>query len=189
MVYWWQINEQRVVMLGLEKGAVRLVAYDPKWKRLFEAEKASLQGVLGTKILDIRHIGSTSIPGMPAKPIIDIAIAVTDFEEAKGCIRLIEGLGYEYRGEFGMPRRHYFVKGEPRLFHVHMSEIDSLEWQNTILFRDYLCTHEKAAREYAELKTQLALKYPRDRDAYLEGKTAFVEGVIRMAREEREAGE
>lgn len=176
-------------MQGLEKGAVRLVAYDPEWKRLFEAEKASLIEVLGTKTLDIQHIGSTSIPGMPAKPIIDIAIAVTDFEEAMGCIRLIEELGYEYKGEFGMPRRHYFVKGEPRLFHVHMSEIDSLEWQNTILFRDYLCTHEEAAKEYAELKAALASKYPRDREAYLEGKTAFVEGVIRLAGEEREVGE
>jgi GrpB-like predicted nucleotidyltransferase (UPF0157 family) len=169
-------------MIGLEKGVVRLVPYDPDWKQLFEVEKASLQEVLGLNVLDIQHIGSTSIPGMLAKPIIDIAIAIDDFEQARVCIPSIEGLGYEYKGEYGIPRRHYFVKGEPRLFHVHMSEIDSLEWQNTILFRDYCCQHAEVAQEYAELKAQLAVKYPQDRAAYLDGKTEFVEWVIRLAR-------
>jgi GrpB-like predicted nucleotidyltransferase (UPF0157 family) len=170
-------------MIGLEKGMVRLVAYDPEWKRLFELERNSLQAVLGLTILDIKHMGSTSIPGMPAKPIIDIAIAVADFEGARVCIPLMEGLEYEYKGEFGIPTRHYFVKGDPRTFHVHMSEITSLEWQNTLLFRDYLCQHADLAAEYAELKTELALKYSQDRTAYLEGKTEFVHRVLQIARE------
>ena len=127
-------------------------------------------------------MGSTSIPGMLAKPIIDIAIAVADFEDARVCIPLMEGLGYEYKGEFGIPLRHYFVKGDPRTFHVHMSEITSLEWQNTLLFRDYLCQHADLAAEYAELKTRLALKYPQDRTAYLDGKTEFVQRVLQIAR-------
>ncbi len=169
-------------MIGLEKGTVRLVAYDPQWKRLFELEKACLQEVLGLTILDIQHMGSTSIPGMLAKPIIDIAIAIADFEEGRACIPLIEGLGYEYKGEFGIPLRHYFVKGDPRTFHVHMSEITSLEWQNTLLFRDYLIQHAEIARGYAELKTRLAAKYPQDRTAYLDGKTEFVQRVIQLAR-------
>ncbi len=169
-------------MLGLEKNVVRLTPYTPEWKRYFEQEKAALQEELGSAILDIQHVGSTSIPGMPAKPIVDIAIAVADFEEAKACIPLIEALGYEYKGEFGIPHRHYFVKGEPRLFHIHMSEINSTEWQNHILFRDYLCQHPEIAKEYAELKQQLALKFPRDREAYLEGKAAFIEGVLTKSR-------
>ncbi len=169
-------------MIGLEQGMVRLVAYDPEWKQLFEQEKACFQEILGSHILDIQHIGSTSIPGMPAKPIIDIAIAVADFEGARDCIPLIEGMAYEYKGEFGIPRRHYFVKGDPRTFHVHMSEITSLEWQNTLLFRDYLYQHPDMAAEYARLKTQLALKYPQDRTAYLDGKTEFVQRVIQLAR-------
>jgi GrpB-like predicted nucleotidyltransferase (UPF0157 family) len=119
---------------------------------------------------------------MLAKPIVDIAIAIADFEEARVCIPLMEELEYEYKGEFGIPHRHYFVKGDPRTFHVHMSEIDSLEWENTILFRDYICQHTDIAKEYAQLKISLALKYPQERTAYMEGKTAFVERVIQLAR-------
>jgi GrpB-like predicted nucleotidyltransferase (UPF0157 family) len=170
-------------MIGLEKGIVKLSRYTGEWRQLFEVEKASLQDKLGSYILDIQHVGSTSIPGMLAKPIIDIAIAVALFEEARVCIPLIEELGYEYKGEFGIPHRHYFVKGDPRTFHIHMSEIDSMEWQNTILFRDYLCQHADIAKEYAELKTQLALKYPQDRTAYLDGKAPFIERILQIARE------
>jgi GrpB-like predicted nucleotidyltransferase (UPF0157 family) len=119
---------------------------------------------------------------MLAKPIIDIGIATARFEEARVRILLIETLRYEYKGEFGIPHQHYFVKGVPRTFHIHMSEIDSLEWQNTLLFRDYLCQHKDVAREYADLKFQLALKYPQDRIAYLDGKAAFIERVIHSAR-------
>lgn len=170
--------------LGLEKGRVRLMPYAPEWKLYFEREKAALQQVLGSKILDIQHVGSTSIPGMLAKPIIDIAIAVIDFEEAKACIPFVESLGYEYKGEFGIPHRHYFVKGDPRLFHIHMSEISSHEWQNTLLFRDYLRHHPAVAEEYAQLKQQLAMQFPQDREAYLNGKTAFVERVLQLAKVE-----
>jgi GrpB-like predicted nucleotidyltransferase (UPF0157 family) len=178
----------RYAVLGLEKGVVRLVPYSPDWKLFFILEKAHLQQVLGSAILDIQHIGSTSIPGMPAKPIIDIAIGVQDFERARPCIPLIEGLGYEYRGEFGIPHRHYFVKGNPRLFHLHMSEITSNEWKNALLFRNYLCRHPEAAKEYALLKQQLASKYTQDREAYLEGKTEFIQRIIQIASSEVEIG-
>jgi GrpB-like predicted nucleotidyltransferase (UPF0157 family) len=169
-------------MLGLEKGVVRLVSYTSAWKQLFKQEKAALQDRLAGSIIAIQHIGSTSIPGMPAKPIIDIAIAVAHFEQARVCIPMMEELGYQYKGEFGIPRRHYFVKGDPRLFHVHMSEIDSQEWHDTLLFRDYLRSHARLAREYAQLKVQLAAQYPHDREAYMEGKTAFVLRVLQLAK-------
>ncbi len=171
-------------MFGLERGVVRLEAYTTEWKRYFEREKDALQIVLGTNVLDIQHVGSTSIPGMPAKPIVDIAIAVADFEEARACIPLIESHGYEYKGEFGIPHRHYFVKGDPRLFHIHMCEIDSDAWQNQLLFRDYLILHTDKAKDYAQLKHQLALKFPQDREAYLDGKAGFIEAIIRLARAE-----
>ncbi len=169
-------------ILGLEKGVVRLVPYTPEWKKYYDQEKNSLQGILGSTVLDIQHVGSTSIAGMPSKPIIDIAIAVADFERARVCIPLIEWLGYEYKGEFGIPRRRYFVKGNPRTFHIHMSEITSDEWQNTLLFRDYLRRHPDLSDEYAELKYELALQYPADREAYLEGKADFIRGIIRLAK-------
>ncbi|HSB66638.1 MAG TPA: GrpB family protein [Anaerolineales bacterium] len=182
MVYWSVNGELSLDMLGLEKGQVRLVPYAPEWKLYFEREKAALQEALGSRVLDIQHVGSTSIPGMIAKPIVDIAIAVVDFEEARECVPLVEELGYEYKGEFGIPRRHYFVKGDPRLFHLHMSEMIGLEWQNTLLFRDYLRHHPAVAEEYALLKQQLAEKYPQDREAYLNGKTDFIEHVLNQCR-------
>ena len=169
-------------MIGLERDIVRLVRYTAEWKRLFEQEKTRLQAAIGPYVLDIQHVGSTAIPGMVAKPIIDISIAVTNFEEARVCIQPIEGLGYEYRGEFGIPRRHYFVKGDPRTHHIHMNEIDSRDLENQVLFRDYLIQHPGLAEEYAALKAELAGRYPADREAYLDGKAPFIERVLGMAR-------
>ena len=169
-------------MIGLERGVVRLAPYTAEWRRLFEAEKALLQAAIGPHVLDIQHVGSTAIPGMVAKPIIDIGIAVTSFEGARVCIQPIEQLGYEYRGEHGIPRRHFFVKGEARTHHLHMNEINSREWQNQVLFRDYMMQHSGLADEYATLKAQLAQRYRTDREAYLDGKAPFIERVLEMAR-------
>lgn len=169
-------------MIGLEAGVVRLVPYTAEWKRLFEEEKTLLQTAIGQYVLDIQHVGSTSIPGMVAKPILDIGIAVTSFEEARVCISPVEQLGYEYKGEFGIPRRHYFVKGDPRTHHIHMNEMGSPDWENQVLFRDYLMQHPESAEEYAALKMELAQRYPTDREAYLDGKAPFIEQVLEMAR-------
>ena len=105
-----------------------------------------------------------------------------DFEEARVCIGPVEHLGYEYRSEFGIPRRHYFVKGEPRTHHIHMNEIESRDWKDQVLFRDLLIQHPELAKEYAELKTELARQFPADREAYQEGKGSFIDRVLRMAR-------
>ena len=171
-------------MIGLERGTVRLVPYVIEWKRIFEEEKIRLQVAVGMYVLDIQHVGSTSIPGMVAKPIIDIAIAVMNFEEACICIKPIEQLGYEYKGENGIPRRHLFAKGEPRTHHIHMNEIGSSEWNDQIIFRDYLTQHQEIATEYAELKIEAARRYPTDRQAYLDSKAPFIERVLRLARSE-----
>ncbi len=169
-------------MIGLKRGMVELLPYTAEWRRLFEEENARLRAAVGSYVLDIQHVGSTAIPGMTAKPIIDIGIAVMDFEEAQVCISPIEQLGYEYRGEQGVPRRHYFVKGDPRTHHIHMNEIGSRDWKDQLFFRDYLIQHPDLAREYAELKNELARRFPTDREAYLEGKAPFVDRVLRMAR-------
>lgn len=172
-------------MLGLEPGLVKLAPYQAEWPRLFEAEKKELQGAIGQYVLDIQHVGSTSIPGIPAKPILDIGIAVSNFEEATICIAPLEQLGYVYRGENGIPRRHYFRKGAPRTHHLHMNEITSPDWENQILFRDYLRQHPQVAQEYAALKTRLARQYDRDREQYLIEKAPFIEEVLRLARLQR----
>ena len=138
--------------LGLHSGIVELVPHRPAWTKLFTEEKDRLEEVIGDQVVDIQHIGSTSIPGMPAKPILDIGIAVVDFAEAKACIGPIEGLGYQYRGEHGIPRRHYFVKGSPRTHHLHMLAVTSQEWKSHLVFRSYMTAHPDAAQEYADLK-------------------------------------
>jgi GrpB-like predicted nucleotidyltransferase (UPF0157 family) len=118
-------------MIGLEKDVVRLVPYNPEWSRLFEEERARLQAVLGGRILDILHVGGTAIPGCVAKPILDIAVGVENFEQAFVCVPLIERLGYDYEGENGIPRRHFFVKrNPPGTHHVHVNEIGGRNWLN-----------------------------------------------------------
>ena len=113
-------------MLGLARGTVALEPYDDRWPTLFRTEEAELQIAIGAYVLDIQHVGSTSILGIPAKPIIDIAVAVNNFEAAAVCIAPLAALGYLYRGEAGIPRRHYFPKGScsktmpiPRLSDPH----------------------------------------------------------------------
>ena len=169
--------------IGLERGVVRLATYDPEWPRLFEQEKARLQAALGGQVLDIQHIGSTSIPGLTAKPILDIAIAVENFEAAFACVPLIEKLGYEFMGEHGILRRHYFVKRDPRsTHHIHMLELTNAEYQAHLLFRDYLRLHPEAITQYQTLKQRLAEQHPNDREAYTDGKAEFIGQILALAK-------
>jgi GrpB-like predicted nucleotidyltransferase (UPF0157 family) len=170
-------------MIGLENGVVRLSPYDFEWAQLYAAEKLLLTRAIGAVVLDIQHVGSTAIPGMLAKPIIDIGIAVEDFDRARACISPLQSLGYKFRGENGIPRRHYFEKGDPRAFHVHINEVTSRAWEDQVIFRDYLITHPEVASEYAALKTSLAALYPGDRDAYLEGKAPFIQRALEASRQ------
>lgn len=169
-------------MIGLEKDHVRLLPHQEIWAELFEEEKAQLEAAIGPYILDIQHVGSTSIPGIPAKPIIDIGVAVRNFEEAAVCIEPIVQLGYVYRGENGIPRRHYFRKGNPCTHHLHMNEITGVDWQNQILFRDFLRINPEVASEYGRLKSKLAKRHKSDREGYLQAKAPFIENVLRIAK-------
>lgn len=171
-------------MLGLPSGQLHLSSYEPDWPRLFLEERERLCAGLGTHVLDVQHIGSTSIPGMLAKPILDIGVAVANFEEAACCIPLMERLGYSYKGENGIPRRHYFVKGEPRTHHLHMLEVASEEWKHHLLFRDYLRENPEVMRAYVELKQRLAAQFAADRQAYQSGKDSFIQAVLLTAKTE-----
>ena len=143
----------------------------------------SYEETIGDYIEDIQHVGSTSIPGMSAKPILDIAIAVKDFEEARICIEPLCKMGYTFKGENDIPRRHYFLKGEPcTTHHIHMLEKDNEEWEKLILFRDYLRSNQNTAEEYKELKRNLLQRLRGDRKAYQAAKSDFVEAVIRKSR-------
>src|SRR5262245_51369143 len=150
-------------MLGLSSGQVLLSPYESGWRTLFLEEMGRLQASIGGYVLDIQHIGSTSIPGILAKPILDIGIAVANFEEAVRCIPPIEELEYTYKGENGISRRHYFIKGVSRTHHVHMIEMDSEEWNSLLLFRDYLIMNPRTARQYVRLKRELVKQFANGR--------------------------
>jgi GrpB-like predicted nucleotidyltransferase (UPF0157 family) len=168
-------------MLGLISGDIQLSPYESGWPVLFIEERDRLETSIGGYILDIQHIGSTSIPGMPAKPILDIGIAVGNFHEAVRCIKPMEELGYRYKGENGIARRHYFVKGEPTTCHVHMLEIGSGEWRSHLLFRDHLIVDVDTAGKYASLKQRLAKQFSTDRKAYQAGKDRFIKAALHKA--------
>ena len=165
--------------LGLKRGELRLAPYRDEWPLLFESEKKLIEAAVGYHISDIQHVGSTAIVGMPAKPILDIAIAVENFEKARVCIDPLIGFGYTFRGENGIPRRHYFTRGDPTTHHIHMVEESSDEWAKLICFRDLLRADPKTAEEYRKLKLDLWERLPGDRKAYLAAKAAFIEEVIR----------
>lgn len=161
---------------------VRLAAPTSLWAASFEREKASLKRALGASALAIEHVGSTSVPGLVAKPVVDIAVAVASFEGFARCVGHVEALGYAYRGEYGIARRHYFVKGTPRTHHLHALEAGSANWANHLLFRDYLRRYPETAARYADLKTALA--HTHDRAAYTEAKGPFIRDVLRRAASE-----
>ena len=170
-------------LLGLNRGKVNISPYRAEWNDLFELEKENVEEAVGEYVVDIQHVGSTSIQGMSAKPILDIAVAVRDFDEARICIEPLGGIGYEFRGENGIPRRHFFRKGAPRTHHIHIFEKTSADWEEIVLFRDCLRSNQSLAEEYRKLKGDLAHRFPKDRQSYQAGKGEFIEGVIKKGRE------
>ena len=171
--------------LGLNRGELYLSPYRDEWPVLFEAEKKIIAAAIGNLVNDFQHVGSTAVPEMRAKPILDIAIAVEDFDTARVCIEPMVELGYTFRGENGIPRRHYFQKGEPCTHHIHMVEATSEEWTNLILFRDYLRSDRSVAEEYGRLKAALVDNLTGDRKAYLAAKAEFITEAIKKARATR----
>lgn len=170
-----------IMSLGLSQHKVEVHPYDPEWPVLYEQEANRLRTALDDWILSIEHIGSTAVPGMPAKPIVDIAIGIRNFEEGFEMVPLMTELGYHFRGEVGVPRRHFYMLGKPRTHHVHVYEITSQDWQQRITFRDVLRSDPTKAREYAELKQKLAEQFPRDISSYLNGKKDFIERIAKIA--------
>ncbi|MCY3773280.1 MAG: GrpB family protein [Gemmatimonadetes bacterium] len=162
-----------------------LSPYRNEWPVLYESEQEIIKSAIGDHIVDIQHVGSTAIVGMPAKPILDIAIAVDDFETARVCIAPLANLGYAFKGENGIPRRHYFQKGEPCTHHIHMVEETSEEWTKLIQFRDYLRSNQRFAEAYRDLKIDLLERTNGDRKSYQAAKAVFIEEVIQQARETR----
>jgi GrpB-like predicted nucleotidyltransferase (UPF0157 family) len=170
-------------MLGLQRGAVQLVPYTSAWATLFEAERARLQDALGADALDIQHIGSTAVPGLAAKPVLDLGIAVAADSVVAGCVPRLAALGYTYHEYRGPDQGHFFDRGrEQHLTHyLHMLTINEPGWWNYLRFRDYLRAHPTARDAYLQLKQELAVQYPTNRAAYSAAKATFVQQILAVA--------
>jgi GrpB-like predicted nucleotidyltransferase (UPF0157 family) len=171
-----------VESLGLEAGVVRLVEYDIRWATLFAAEQQRIRRECGTLPLVLEHIGGTSIPGMCAKPVLDIAAGRPQDTSIHDYVTALAKAGYEHRGERGVPGREYFRRGQPPAYHVHLIEEGGPLWRDYLGFRDYLRAHAKAASQFAEVKRILAARFPDDRKAYMNAKSLHVEEILRLAR-------
>jgi len=172
--------------IGLQRGTVKLVDHNLNWYECFKEEKELLLRIVGEKIVDVRHIGSTSIPGVPAKPIIDILAAVKALTDVEEFTEDLQKFGYEDKGDAGVPGRRFFVKGEEtnRTHHLNFCETNSEFWTSHLAFCDYLVRHPETAEEYSLLKRELADRFPMDRGAYTLGKEKFVRSVLEMAANE-----
>jgi len=166
-----------------------IAEYNPRWPTMYEEEKARILGAVGHKIVAIEHIGSTAVPGLGAKPIIDIMAAVHRISDSQECIELLQTLGYKYHYYPEFPDRCVFVDGPMGTgpHHLHMTEHMSDFWIEKLLFRDYLRAHPEVTEEYYHLKKEWATKYGVDRDkyeTYTEAKTPFIQSVMARARTE-----
>jgi GrpB-like predicted nucleotidyltransferase (UPF0157 family) len=161
---------------------VLVVEYDPGWPRCYEEERGRIVAALGGLIAGIEQVGATAVAGLGAKPIIDIMIGVARLEDGERSVGPLEGLGYEYLGEYGIPGRLYFRRGLPRTHQVHLVDHGSDFWKRHLLFRDFLRAHPETATEYHNLKKGLAVKFRADREGYTEAKTAFIRSVEDRAR-------
>lgn len=173
-------------MLGVPKNSVMLCPYSEEWKILFEREKTNLYKCIKDYDIDIQHVGSTSISGMCAKPIIDIVIVLKDFKDGYTLINGVESIGYHFKGSLGNSNRFFFWKGDEgnNTHNLHIVEYGDRNWENLILFRDFMNSHSNYRDKYLFLKTDLANTYKEDRATYTEKKTKFILDVIQLAKQE-----
>lgn len=172
-------------MLGCERHLVRLVAYQPTWAELFREEEARLRAALGDHVVRIEHVGSTSVPGLHAKPILDIVAAVRDMTNGSFFEEAVAPLGCVHMPENDMPGRLYFVKrteDDKSTHHLNITELGTECWFTHVAFRDYLLASPKSMEEYRRLKQDLARSYEHDRPAYLSGKAPFIVRTLELAR-------
>ncbi len=167
------------------KNGVVLVDYDPAWPALYAETAAHIQEACGKLVIEIEHVGSTSIPGIKAKPYLDIMPGFSTFDDGFKVVPAMESMGYESRGEYGIPGRHYFSKwteADDRVWkhNVHGYAVGHVEWVRHLIFRDALRAESALRNEYEALKLELAVRFRDDVDPYSDAKSEFVDRVIRM---------
>lgn len=165
---------------------ITIEEYNSNWSKQFEEEKVKLKEMLDDKVISIEHIGSTSVVGLGAKPIIDIAIGVNDLDVVNEFIEPLKQIGYEFVYHKEFPERRFFRKGQWRAgtHHLHIYQFEGEHWNNQILFREYLRNNPDLLMEYNQLKIDLARNYRFDRVAYTVNKAPFIQKVLQKAKEE-----
>ena len=174
------------------KKKVVVVAYDPSWPQLFEQLKAVYEQSLGDLLTDIQHVGSTSVPGLAAKPIIDIDLVVENEVKKQVAIIRLRSLGYTHVGDLGITGREVFKKTHGKMpfnntsnlwpaHNLYMCIEGAPPLLNHLYFRDYLRAHPEMAKKYGTLKTDLAMAYRENIDGYIEHKTTFIIDVLQKA--------
>ncbi|WP_248929663.1 GrpB family protein [Paenibacillus hamazuiensis] len=165
--------------------------YNPEWALEYEREKDKIAAALDDIRLSVEHIGSTSVPGLGAKPVIDMMVGVEhlDLIEQRH-IDALNRIEYEYVPKPDFPERRFFRRGAWRAgtHHLHIYAYGGENWTSQLLFRDYLRSHEYALNEYYKLKKQLEIRFKHDRAGYTEAKASFIEHIISLAKKERNPG-
>jgi GrpB-like predicted nucleotidyltransferase (UPF0157 family) len=160
---------------------VEVTTYDPNWPRAFEQLRAVVWPAVQHAAMALEHVGSTSVPGLRAKPVIDACIVVASRRDIPYVIKALHSLGYAHRGELGVPDRHAFRSptSSPK-HHLYASPRGSISLKNQLGLRDYLRAHPDAAQAYGDLKSDLAAKFSDDIDAYIAGKAEFILAILRQ---------
>ena len=169
----------------MQNTPIILAPYSAEWPGMFTSERAALSSLYPLHTFQIEHIGSTAVPGLAAKPLIDIMLGAPSLVEIEAQIEGLARLGYAYfrHHEKVMPYRRFFAKpeGHPRHFHLHAVVRGEKFWNEHLLFRDALRNNARLAEEYAALKLRLAAQFGTDRDGYTDAKTTFITTAIRRA--------
>ena len=165
-------------VLGVPPGTVRLHAYTPLWAELFRMEAAELRAALGELAQDVEHVGSTAVPGLMAKPILDIAVAIRAYAIVPSCATALARLGYRYAHWVDLENDYTFEKGAERTHHVHLVEHGSRQWSDYLRFRDALRGNVELSREYERTKIELGARFCGDRAAYTRAKADFIRHVL-----------
>lgn len=163
---------------------IEVIPYDPAWKSEFIKIRDSLLEMAGDLIIAVEHVGSTSVEGLSAKPIIDIDLVMESYDRLPAIIERLQSYGYEHQGNLGIEGREAFRRLQPDSFmkyHLYVCPKDGKGYIEHIAFRDYLRTHPAAIREYEDVKLKLAEQFRYDIDAYCEGKTEVVRSILGKA--------
>ncbi len=163
---------------------VEVVPHNPRWRDAFEREAEHVAAALGESVVAVHHIGSTAIPDIYAKPVVDMLIEVRDITAVDGRSSAMKSLGYTVMGEYGISGRRYFRKDDQagtRTRQIHAFAAGSAQVRRHLAFRDYMLAHPGEAQEYSELKKRLAQHHPQSMDAYIDGKDGFIKEIDRRA--------